>query len=388
MLQGEQPYCSPRYEGDPHGKDVQGRSRRPNREVHSGKGGEPPQGDRRCRNYEKAPQPLRLRHFRAVRLSRAAAQFRFLIPLACASLAPRIRRVFNRRWTISLPFSKPRSSSDPVPIMNHSDPLRDPKSKIKWAKSQILNINSDLQRFVESKPYTTIEEVNAEERFRCLKIVPTREIPDELETSVTQCINAIRSSLDLLIASLVRAKSPGFEKTVKFPFGKSREIFEGEISKKVEKHLPAGAGALIRSLQPYKGGNDGFFALHDLDIAGKHRNLLEVRAFGHSMRLGSLSGQPTYLRIPGSQETPGMLSIFPQIKGGYLEKGIEVLRFSLDGETNLECDATIEVVFGEIDIVARQPVVPLLQQFADFAQSIILTFERRFFPPPPPRVRW
>lgn len=257
-----------------------------------------------------------------------------------------------------------------------NDPLRDPKLKIKWAKRETQNINTAVTQFSESKPYGIRIEVDFNAFQKVFKFGLTEDIPELLQGSIIQTINSIRSSLDILLACLSKKHTGNATKTVKFPFGKTKDIFAGELSR-IKKLIPGDAIPMIEGLHPYKGGNDFLFALHNADVAGKHQKIVDVKVLPHSVHLGGKNKKSGTL----STKSAGHLIIKPGAFRNWvrLEEGVEFMRIPLDAEAQFDYNATLDVFFSNIDCIESQPVTAILNQFCDLAERIILSFEKRFF---------
>lgn len=94
--------------------------------------------------------------------------------------------------------------------------------------------------------------------------------PDEFSCIVGDIVHNLRAALDLMAVELVGSAS----NKVYFPFAGSAS--ELPAVAKLRGFEKAGREALnlVLSLRPYKGGNIPLRALHDLDIADKHRKLI------------------------------------------------------------------------------------------------------------------
>lgn len=128
---------------------------------------------------------------------------------------------------------------------------------------------------------------------------------------------------------------------------------------------------MIHGLQPYKGGNDLLWALHECSLVDKHNRVLTMAAtvsnFNANATLSGLSQGYNYISVPQWQcfDEEAVLFTFP--KGAQLE-------------ANSEIGAVFCVAFGDIDVIHGQAVIATLQQFVDLTDAVIRTFEDRFFP--------
>jgi len=91
-------------------------------------------------------------------------------------------------------------------------------------------------------------------------------------------IHSIRSSLDILACALAARNCFPESKSTYFPIWKTHDDFldpKSSVLKKI-KRLSQIDQDIVKGLCPYPGGNDLLCALHDLDVARKHRRLLNV----------------------------------------------------------------------------------------------------------------
>jgi hypothetical protein len=97
------------------------------------------------------------------------------------------------------------------------------------------------------------------------------EIPASFRIRVGRDVHTLRSALDSL-ACVLATRHSGSEKHTYFPISASKAVFDADGEKKM-KLLSDEDKDIIRGLEPFNGGNDTLFALHQLDIIDKHRRL-------------------------------------------------------------------------------------------------------------------
>lgn len=90
---------------------------------------------------------------------------------------------------------------------------------------------------------------------------------------VGDCIHNLRAALDLMSCELARINDKS-DKDVYFPLGDDGDTYEKRIKDKNFHRTGSDCVDLLRTFQPYKGGNDDLRAIHDLDIEDKHRALI------------------------------------------------------------------------------------------------------------------
>jgi hypothetical protein len=110
-------------------------------------------------------------------------------------------------------------------------------------------------------------------------------LPLSFQVEAGAYINAVRSSLDILAATLAERHCPSMVDEAYFPVVGSEGAFpRGNFKgKKFIQSLPAAERAVIESLKPYKGGNEVLYALHNMDVVRKHVRLLSVQIIPRSI---------------------------------------------------------------------------------------------------------
>jgi hypothetical protein len=101
--------------------------------------------------------------------------------------------------------------------------------------------------------------------------------PADAELAVGDAIHNLRTALDLAVVEAVQFGG-GSGNATHFPLCENADAIEDTIRWRKLHRASAEVQDLIRSLRPYKGGNDALRGLHDLDIRDKHRTLIEVAA--------------------------------------------------------------------------------------------------------------
>lgn len=146
------------------------------------------------------------------------------------------------------------------------------EAKVERTESQIADLDSNISEFLDS-----CEPTRSSSLSRGLEIWRfglNKPVPLNIPVMVGEILFNLRSSLDVMMCNIAILNGQS-TKDVYFPFGKSSPIFETELNKKANK-LPADVHGLLRSLQPYKGGNNLLWALHDLNRRDKHVSLVPV----------------------------------------------------------------------------------------------------------------
>lgn len=151
--------------------------------------------------------------------------------------------------------------------------------KIKRAKKHICNLESEIPKFLDGKPYKVASKNHPQLPYATTFFVEKADpTPPVIPIISGDAIHNLRSTLDHLAWQLteVSGGKPGTKTAfpifdpAKFESKKEEtKFFEGKI-----KDLRPPIQDAIRSIKPYKGGNDSLWAIHHLDIVDKHRLLI------------------------------------------------------------------------------------------------------------------
>jgi hypothetical protein len=150
------------------------------------------------------------------------------------------------------------------------------KASADWAVAQLPAFQGRLDAWLKDNIYVTVKDLPADTPNNVVLAMEKEPFPPLFQVEAGAYINAIRSSLDILAATLAQRHCPALVDDAYFPVVQSPEVFAACRYKghKLIKALPATERAIIEALKPYKGGNDPLYALHLLDIVRKHQRLL------------------------------------------------------------------------------------------------------------------
>jgi hypothetical protein len=97
--------------------------------------------------------------------------------------------------------------------------------------------------------------------------------PDRSAILVGDIVHNMRTSLDHMASEMARLNGKG-DASVNFPFSNSAAELKKMIEWKKFYFCGGEAVALLRTFEPYRGGNLELRAIHDLDNGDKHRALI------------------------------------------------------------------------------------------------------------------
>ena len=245
------------------------------------------------------------------------------------------------------------------------DDLLDAQATIDWAVTQIPCLEKRFAAYRDRRPYIIEMKADSHGSGEMLLVASCPQPPDPiLNAEVGAIINAIRTSLDFLMTSLVRRRcgvNSNASTRVHFPIFKLRADFlrkAREIKRKdwlAEGHL-----ASIKAFKPYKRGNPRLYALNAFDNLRKHTRLIEVRPM------------PARVSLP-------MFMAGARHEWRHLKNQSILLRFPPGTDfrpTEDNCDITLQIAFHEPSLgLKHAPVVETLRDFALIATSIVRIFD-------------
>jgi len=182
-----------------------------------------------------------------------------------------------------------------------------------------------------------------------------------ISAEIGAIINATRSALDLLAATLATRNGVKPNADTHFPiFRCIYDMIDPIGGVETKKWLSAAEIATIKSLEPYNGGDEVLFVLHQLDIKRKHERLITV-----------------YPDIGRSWVTWVGAGIEPVLR--YVDDKAILYRVPyppLFTPTEGNSYVASEIFFNEPTIgIAREPAIPLLRKFAARIREIINLFD-------------
>lgn len=265
----------------------------------------------------------------------------------------------------------------------HSKLLEGSKLKLERAKEHIRQLEAEIRSFHERKPYRIVVEEEPQSRDLIYRVKVKEQPSPRWATIIGDIVHNLRSALDLLANDLVRANDEIPNDNTAFPIHRSANAFEAGFSGKV-RGASTKAMEIIRSLTPYKGGNEALWRIHRLDITDKHRLMLSVGAAYRNLTMS------VGLRLPWKE---GKIVKFPPVairpadrqyplKDNAEVMGVKAAARTSDSGVTPDFQFAFEVAFGDGEIVQGEPVVPTLQQLIDYVESVIDIFDRDIFSSP------
>jgi hypothetical protein len=236
-----------------------------------------------------------------------------------------------------------------------------PKIKLRRAKRHIVDLEKQIADFLKARPFRAVVESDGDGRQRIVFRV-ARAIPKDFSAIIGDVIHNLRAALDLLACDLVRLNG-GSDEDVYFPFCEDANYLETMIKKRHVDRAAPQAVDLIRSLQPYRGGNQALRAIHDLDIRDKHQMLIPIAncaGFGNA-KWGGINS----------------ISVVKGALFGPVEENFSPFAFPTDPKlkSGQEIPAAYKLTFSPLDPLGPGEIIPVLHRLAKLVASIIESFE-------------
>lgn len=260
------------------------------------------------------------------------------------------------------------------------------KVKIERAREHVDALKSEIDAFWKDEPYVVVPEEEQQTGDRVFRVRIQRELPRRWAAIAGDVVHNLRSALDHLAWQLVEANGNTPDHRTEFPIGRDANDFNSRCLKKV-KGASDPAVRLVASLEPYKGGDERFFALHTLDIVDKHRLLITVGAARDSVIHGPEAIKIVEVRLGGPDGPIVPLPFEPEYvrfhfaalhKAFPLKDGAEIYRIerALRDRPNVDMNPQFhfEAAFGETGVFEGEPIVPILVQLANLIDSTIDIF--------------
>lgn len=145
--------------------------------------------------------------------------------------------------------------------------------KVERSKIHAAELDAQLELFLASNPYRAIIDPDTRNKTKHLLIEQIAPTPRHLPLIIGDVIHNLRSALDHLASDLVMFQEASID-NVYFPTGSDKDGFHEALKRHIRKAGPAAIQSLSK-LEAYYGGDGAILrALHDLDLADKHRAIV------------------------------------------------------------------------------------------------------------------
>jgi hypothetical protein len=244
--------------------------------------------------------------------------------------------------------------------------LADAFASVDWAASRFQEFAQQITEWLEHNVgEATVKPLPADVPNDVVVVHRKEPLPLFFHVEVGAYINAMRSALDLLATSLAHRFDMPMPDEMSFPIADSRESFvarkfRGRGAKRFFERLPNAERRIIESIEPYKGGNQLLWALHELDNKRKHRRLLDVAV--HPRRFGISAADRDFFTPVATGWVEG---VDGELVLGLLKKGTRVIDMKF----------VPHVMIDEPGGLGPAPIDQALDRAAHLVRSIIIKFD-------------
>lgn len=240
--------------------------------------------------------------------------------------------------------------------------LSDAIGAIDWGEAQLPVLIDRFHAWWADNVQLTPVDLNPPTGKMVAVIHAKEELPPIFHAEIGAIIGSFRSSLDLLGAALAARNGVSPSRETHFPvYVSCQEMVDPLYGIERKKWLSATEIAVIKALQPYEGGNETLWALHQLDILRKHERLIT----------SAVNPRLDYVIGKGIVFPNGMC---PPVYD--LKDKPALFEYPRDA-SKPEAQYSLPVTFDEIglSVVNRKEVFPVLRHFGEFARQIVGLFD-------------
>ncbi len=270
--------------------------------------------------------------------------------------------------------------------------------KVERAKHHFRDLQARHERFRQDYPYEAIPYDEPDTGDLVYKAEIPNKPPRWWGGIVGDCVHNLRSSLDLLVCEMVRAKGKIVTPHHGFLIStKGANAFKSGVMGKIQG-VPKRAVKLIKKAKPYKGADNPFWRLHNLDVADKHSLLVPIGMTLHRITTTITSAHLNqfFAANPGVTEVTGdvvftrpagitvLRRTFPLKDGAEIYRVPASLRNDPIAQMHMNPKLGIEIAFGKIEGVEGEPLIPTLYQDIQFIEGFIKLFPPLFSQEWPP----
>lgn len=240
--------------------------------------------------------------------------------------------------------------------------------KIDRTKRHLQELQSEIDGFFQRDGVSIIFEI-AEEyagtgvgEMGAFTYREKEQIPLAWSAIVGDVLHNLRSSLDLMACDIHRLTGgqPKDITAVHYPFCKDKSEFARTIKERRLGHAGSEFLDIIKATAPYKGGNEGLRAVHDLNILDKHQALVPTIAVVHM-------DWPVPIK-----EGP------PKFVTGNLSDGFRVMLFPRSFcplPIGSKIKAEFSIIFGDVGTFRFLPIVKQLEACISSVEHILRLFQ-------------
>ncbi|WP_409269175.1 hypothetical protein [Massilia sp. BHUDP2] len=246
--------------------------------------------------------------------------------------------------------------------------LRGPVLKLNRAGGSIEQLDSKIRAFSETHRYQISYEVEEERQETVVRARFKNELPEEFDVLAGEILFSLRSALDQLVCAIAAKEGQVELKEFYFPFANSKEVFESKDTTKKVAKLSETARNMLLGYAAYPEGNKFLWAINQLNLIDKHRQLIAV---------GAVVGNVT---ITGGVFNSGVI-LGDNPGWAPFAEGLELLRYGgtvkLQAEPNIKVNANVS--FADIDFLQSIPMANALHTMWKIVKEIVEDCDKKLF---------
>lgn len=240
------------------------------------------------------------------------------------------------------------------------NPLESACTKLAWGRKHAEHFEREVQAFLKTAPGECFAEPDPENPdYTLQKIRLTRPLPEHLSLIAGDAVDNMRAALDHAIYAVatISASAGRGTRHTSFPFAGSDTQFEHRLNGLTD--IPKELWPLLRSFQPYKGGNQLLVSLNRACNRNKHALLV------------SLIGIPQI--VTANMSGKGFIR-FPSEHVWDREKN-EMLLFTEGPGAQREGDFNIRFLIALTDIIEFEQAHNVLHWFGAEVERVLRAIE-------------
>ena len=252
--------------------------------------------------------------------------------------------------------------------------LAEIQKKVGRAKQHHTELVAKIVAFRNTNPFIIDTKRDPVTRRLIYYLSSVREIPVELSLIAGDIFHNLRSALDHLAYQLLLVGAGNGNFHVAFPIGDDQADFNKKRPR--AKGLRQDALDAIDNLQPYRGGNDKLWQLHELSKIDKHRLLVTVGSAFRSLDIGAHGRHMAIEANPDLAAYPHLpLFLMAGDKLFPLEAGAELFIDGPDAEPVPTMQFRFEICLSEPPIIDIASLAPMLADMIIAVEEILTDFK-------------
>ncbi len=235
------------------------------------------------------------------------------------------------------------------------------KLKIKRAEHHIGDLQASVDAFLKTDFHTL--GIEHDQGINILKL-EAKPLPDEIPLLIGDAVHNLRTALDHVAWEIVTKAGGVPTRWLSFPILETPEKVVAALNGEIKVAGADIVDSILNTIQPYKGGNNALWSLHQIDLVDKHRILVPT------VSVTSL------FDVRAEDENHNTFRARSMTIGGD-----GVLRaFATDAKLHIQSygQATFAVLFQQGQAFEGKPVIPTLRQLVQLVSGIIQTIEHAY----------